>query len=78
MKQSMIKSLTSVIDDLFNDDAVHEITLREIHFLYRPDIQEYAATWIAELRQKIHLSQAAFAALVELNYPAPDPPHLSL
>ena len=67
MKKSIAKSLTSVVDDLFNDGAVDEITMREIHSLCLPDIQEYSAARIVELRKKTHLSQAAFAAVVNVS-----------
>lgn len=67
MKKSVAKSLTSVIDDLYNDGAVDEITMREIHSLCLPDIQEYSAARIIELRKKTHLSQAAFAAVVNVS-----------
>ena len=67
MKKLVAKSLTSVIDDLYNDGAVDEITMREIHSLCLPDIQEYSAAQIVELRKKTHLSQAAFAAVVNVS-----------
>ncbi len=67
MKKSIAKSLTSVVDDLFNDGAVDEITMREIHSLCLPDIQEYSPARIVELRKKTHLSQAAFAAVVNVS-----------
>ena len=67
MKKSVSKSLTSVVDDLFNDGSVDEITMREIHSLCLPDIQEYSAARIVELRKKTHLSQAAFAAVVNVS-----------
>jgi len=64
MKKSVAKSLTNVVDDLHRDGAVDEITMREIHSLCLPDIKEYSASLIIELRKKTHLSQAAFAAEV--------------
>ncbi len=67
MKKSVAKSLTSVIDDLYSDGAVDEVTMREIHSLCLPDIQEYSAVRIVELRKKTHLSQAAFAAVVNVS-----------
>jgi len=67
MKKSVAKSLTSVIDDLYRDGAVDEVTMREIHTLCLPDVKEYSADNIVELRKKIHLSQAAFAAVVNVS-----------
>ena len=67
MKKSVAKSLTSVIDDLHQDGAVDEITMREIHSLCLPDVKEYSADKIVELRKKTHLSQAAFAAIVNVS-----------
>jgi putative transcriptional regulator len=67
MKTLVAKSLTSVIDDLHRDGAVDEITMREIHTLCLPDIEEYSASRIIELRKKTHLSQAAFAAVVNVS-----------
>ncbi|MGD9949834.1 MAG: helix-turn-helix domain-containing protein [Desulfobulbus sp.] len=67
MKKSVAKSLTSVIDDLYQDGAVDEITMREIHSLCLPDVKEYSADKIIELRKKTHLSQAAFAAIVNVS-----------
>jgi len=61
------KSLTSVIDDLYRDGAVDEVTMRELHTLCLPDVKEYSADNIVELRKKIHLSQAAFAAVVNVS-----------
>lgn len=67
MKKSVAKSLTSIIEDLHKDGAVNEITMREIHSLCLPDIKEYSANRIIELRKKTHLSQAAFAAVVNVS-----------
>jgi putative transcriptional regulator len=67
MKKSVAKSLSSVIDDLYQDGAVDEITMREIHSLCLPDVKEYSADKIIELRKKTHLSQAAFAAVVNVS-----------
>jgi len=67
MKKSVAKSLTSIIDDLHKDGAVDEITMREIHTLCLPDIKEYSAARIIELRKNTHLSQAAFAAVVNVS-----------
>jgi len=67
MRKTTAKSLTSVIDDLYQDGAIDEITMREIHSLCLPDIKEYSAENIVELRKKTHLSQAAFAAVVNVS-----------
>jgi putative transcriptional regulator len=67
MKKSVARSLTSVIDDLHQDGLVDEITMREIHSLCLPNIEEYSAAQIVELRKKNHLSQAAFAAVVNVS-----------
>jgi putative transcriptional regulator len=67
MKKSVAKSLTGIVDDLYKDGVVDEITMREIHSLCLPDIKEYSAARIAELRKKTHLSQAAFAAVVNVS-----------
>lgn len=67
MKKSVAKSLTNVIDDLYQDGAVDEITMREIHSLCLPDVKDYSADKIIELRKKTHLSQAAFAAVINVS-----------
>jgi putative transcriptional regulator len=67
MKKSIAQSLTSLIDDLHRDGAVDVLTMREIHSLCLPEIKEYQAAQIVELRQKTHLSQAAFAAVVNVS-----------
>jgi putative transcriptional regulator len=67
MKKSVAESLTSIIDNLYEDGAVDEITIREIHSLCLPDIKEYPAARIVELRKKTRLSQAAFAAVVNVS-----------
>jgi len=67
MKKSVAQSLTSVIDDLYQDGAVDEITMREIHSLCLPNVKDYSADKIIELRKKTHLSQAAFAAVVNVS-----------
>jgi len=56
MKKSVAKSLTTVIDDLYQDGVVDEITMREIHSLCLPDVKDYSADKIIELRKKTHLS----------------------
>lgn len=67
MDKLVAKSLTSVINDLFKDGAVNEITMHEIHSFCLPDIKEYSAGRIIELRKKIKLSQAAFAAVINVS-----------
>ena len=67
MNKSIAKSLTSVIEDLHKDGIVDEITMREIHTLCLPDVKEYTAKRIIELRKKIRLSQAAFASVVNVS-----------
>jgi len=67
MKKSVAKSLTNVIDDLYQDGAIDEMTMREIHSLCLPDVKDYSADKIIELRKKTHLSQAAFAAVINVS-----------
>jgi putative transcriptional regulator len=67
MNKSVAKSLTSVINDLYKDGAVDEITMREINSLCLPDIKEYSASKIVALRKKTKLSQAAFAVVVNVS-----------
>ena len=67
MNKSIAKSLTSVIEDLHKDGIVDEITMREIHTLCLPDVKEYTASLIIELRKKTRLSQAAFASVVNVS-----------
>lgn len=67
MNKSLAKSLTSIIDDLHKDGIVDEITMREIHTLCLPDVKEYSAARIIELRKKTRLSQAAFASVVNVS-----------
>ena len=67
MNKSVSRSLRSVINDLYNDGSVDEITMHEISSLCLPDIKEYSAGRIIELRKKTKLSQAAFAVVVNVS-----------
>ena len=67
MNKSVAKSLTSLINDLYEDGAVDEVTMREINSLCLPDIKEYSADSIIALRKKTKLSQAAFAVVVNVS-----------
>ena len=67
MNKSVSKPLISVINDLYKDRAVNEITMREINSLCLPDIKEYSAGSIIALRKKTRLSQAAFAVVVNVS-----------
>jgi putative transcriptional regulator len=51
---------------LHKDGAVDENTMREIHSICLPDIKEYSAFQIIELRKKTHPSQVALAVVINL------------
>ena len=67
MRNSIVKSINSVIDDLYQDGLVDEITMRNIHNLCLPEIKEYMPEEIIALRKQIRLSQAALAAVFNVS-----------
>ena len=60
MNKSVSKPLISVINDLYKDRAVNEITMREINSLCLPDIKEYSAGSIIALLKKNQVKSGCF------------------
>lgn len=67
MRDSIAESINSVVDDLYEDGFVDEITMRNIHNLCLPEIKEYQPEEIAALRKQVKLSQAALAAIFNVS-----------
>ena len=67
MRDSIAESINSVVDDLYEDGFVDEITMRNIHNLCLPDIKEYRPEDIVALRKQVKLSQAALAAIFNVS-----------
>lgn len=67
MRDSIAESINSVVDDLYEDGLVDEITMRTIHNLCLPDIKEYQPEDIVALRKQVKLSQAALATIFNVS-----------
>jgi len=67
MRTTVAQSVTTVVDALQEIGLVDNITAREIHALCLPDVSDYSADKIVALRKRVHLSQAAFAQVVNVS-----------
>ncbi len=67
MRKSIAESITSTVSDLHKSGLVDEITMKNIHNLCLPEIKEYSAKEIVDIREKYRLSQAALASIFNLN-----------
>ena len=67
MRDSIVKSITSTINDLNKSGLVDDITMRNIENLCLPEIQEYSPEKIASIRKEFKLSQAALASVFNIS-----------
>ena len=67
MRDSIVKSITSTINDLNKSGLVDDITMRNIENLCLPEIQEYSPEKIASIRKEFKLSQAALASIFNIS-----------
>ena len=67
MRDSIAESINSVVDDLYQDGLVDEITMRNIHNLCLPEIKAYQPEEIVALRKQVKLSQAALATIFNVS-----------
>ncbi|GAB6194686.1 helix-turn-helix domain-containing protein [Desulfocastanea catecholica] len=67
MRKSVRKSIMGTMVDLKEIGLVKDITMRNIESLCLPDVKDYNAADIVKLRKSTKLSQAAFAAVVNVS-----------
>ena len=67
MRDSIVKSIKSTINDLNKSGLVDDITMRNIENLCLPEIQEYSPEKITSIRKKFKLSQAALASVFNIS-----------
>ena len=67
MRNSVVKSVTSVVRDLNKYGLVDEITMRDVGNLCLPEIKKYPPKEIVLLRKKFKLSQAALARIFNIS-----------
>ena len=67
MRKSMIDSIQNTVADLNKSGLVDDITMKNIETLCLPEVHDYTADRIASLRLENHLSQAAFAAMLNIS-----------
>lgn len=66
MRASIRNSIMGTMTDLDKIGPVDEITMKNIGSLFLPEIKDYSAATIIALRKRTKLSQAAFAAVVNV------------
>ena len=67
MRNSVVKSVTSVVRDLNKCGLVDEISMRDVGHLCLPEIKKYPPKEIVLLRKKFKLSQAALARIFNIS-----------
>ena len=67
MRESITKSITSTVKDLYKSGLVDDITMKNIENLCIPDVQEYSPEEIVSIRKKFSLSQAALASIFNIS-----------
>ncbi len=67
MRESITKSITSTVKDLYRSGLVDDITMKNIESLCIPDVQEYSPEEIVSIRKRFSLSQAALASIFNIS-----------
>ena len=67
MRNSIAKSITSIVEDLNRSGLVDEITMKNVQNLCLPDIKEYSPENIVLIRKKYKLSQRALACIFNIS-----------
>ncbi len=67
MGNSILDSVKEGVTDLHNAGLVDDITMKNIESICLPEVKEYDAGHIANLRKRLKLSQAAFARFLNIS-----------
>ena len=67
MGNSILDSVKDTVTDLHNAGLVDDVTMKNIESLCIPEVKEYDAAYIANLRKRLRLSQAAFARFLNIS-----------
>jgi len=67
MGNSILDSVKEGVTDLHNAGLVDDVTMKNIESLCIPEVKEYDAGHIANLRKRLKLSQAAFARFLNIS-----------
>ena len=67
MGTSILDSVKEGVTDLHNAGLVDDVTMKNIESLCIPEVKEYDAGHIANLRKRLKLSQAAFARFLNIS-----------
>jgi putative transcriptional regulator len=67
MSNSILDSVKDTITDLHSAGLVDDVTMKNIESLCIPEVKDYDAVHIANLRKRLRLSQAAFARFLNIS-----------
>ena len=67
MREDIRAMILETYNDLYQNKAVDEITLREIKAMCLPETKSYTASAIKKIRRKFKLSQAALARFLNVS-----------
>jgi len=67
MGNSILDSVKEGVTDLHNAGLVDDITMKNIESLCIPEVKEYDAGHVVNLRKRLKLSQAAFARFLNIS-----------
>ncbi len=67
MGDTILDSVKDTVIDLYNAGLVDDVTMKNIESLCIPKVKEYDAAYIASLRKRLRLSQAAFARFLNVS-----------
>ncbi len=67
MRESIRESILSTVNDLYHSGIVDEVTQKEMESLCLPEIKKYSPHKIVALREKLKLTQTAFANFLNLS-----------
>jgi putative transcriptional regulator len=67
MGDTILDSVKDTVIDLYNAGLVDDVTMKNIESLCIPEVKEYDAAYIASLRKRLRLSQAAFARFLNVS-----------
>ncbi len=67
MGNSIFDSVKGTVTDLHNIGLVDDVTMKNIESLCIPEVKEYDAAYIAKLRKRLKLSQAAFSRFLNIS-----------
>jgi len=67
MGDSILDSVKEGVTDLHKAGLVDDVTMKNIESLCIPEVKEYDAAYITNLRKRLRLSQAAFARFLNIS-----------